>query len=195
MSVNSGFDDMQRDVDAEIDAVREARRRRDVFRTALPTAEDVLEVVPTGSLARGTHKEPIHDVDVVVVYDPTSHPTWGEPGDSALEALGHTRDLVNEKLGSDGTEGEGIRLTRLQNHAVKCFLDDPEAEGAFTVDVTPALRHPERGSGFPSGTEAAGFVPIPSTSTTSSPGVTPSGTSSRGWSASSSGGTPTTKPT
>jgi hypothetical protein len=149
MTVNEGFDDLQRAADATIDAVREARRRRDVFRTALPTAEDVLEVIPTGSLARGTHKDPIHDVDVVVVYDVEAHPAWGSHGDSAREALEHTRDLVNEKLGSDGTEGEEVRLARLQNHAVKCFLDDPDTEGAFTVDATPALRHPERGVWIP----------------------------------------------
>ena len=45
----------------------------------------------------------------------------GGPGDSAREALEHTRDLVNEKLGSDGTEGEEVRLTRLQNHALSCL--------------------------------------------------------------------------
>lgn len=147
--MESGFDDLQRAVDAEIDAVREARRRRDVFRTALPRAEDVLEVLPTGSLARGTHKDPIHDVDVVVLYDPDAQPAWGGPGDSALEALEDTRDLVKHRLGTDGTDGEEVRLTRLQNHAVKCFLDDPDTEGAFTVDATPALRHPERGFWIP----------------------------------------------
>src|SRR5687768_15850757 len=125
MSVNSGFDVLQQTVDADIDHVRKARRRRDVFRTELPTAEDVVEVIPTGSLARGTHKDPIHDVDVVVIYDAAAHPTWGEPGDSAREALEHTRDLVKEKLGSDEGSGEQVRLTSLQNHAVKCFLDDP----------------------------------------------------------------------
>lgn len=149
MSVNSGFDELQRAADADLEAVREARRRRDVFWKALPTAADVIEVVPTGSLARGTHKDPIHDVDVVAVFDPAEQPGWGDPGDSAKDALEHTRDLVNEKLGPDGTEGEEVRLTRVQNHAVKCFLDDPEREGAFTVDVTPALRHPERGIWIP----------------------------------------------
>jgi predicted nucleotidyltransferase len=149
MSVESGFDDLQSAVDAEIDAMRKARGRRDAFRTKLPTAEDVIEVFPTGSLARGTHKDPIHDVDLVVVYDPDAHPTWGDPGSSALEALEHTRGLVNEKLGTEGTEEEEVRLTRLQNHAVKCFLDDPDTEGAFTVDATPALRHPERGIWIP----------------------------------------------
>jgi Nucleotidyltransferase domain len=149
MSVNSGFDELQRAADADLDSVREARRRRDVFRKALPAARDVVEVIPTGSLARGTHKDPIHDVDVVAVFDPAEHPGWGDPGGSAQDALEHARDLVNEKLGSNGTEGEEVRLTRVQNHAVKCFLDDPDEEGAFTVDVTPALRHPERGIWIP----------------------------------------------
>jgi hypothetical protein len=58
MTVNEGFDELQRVADAHIDVVREARRRRDVFRTALPTGEDVLEVVPTGSLARGHTQGP-----------------------------------------------------------------------------------------------------------------------------------------
>ena len=69
MSVATGFDDMQVVANATPEAVREARRRRDVFRGALEGATDVVEVIPTGSVARGTHKAPIHDVDVVAVYD------------------------------------------------------------------------------------------------------------------------------
>jgi Second Messenger Oligonucleotide or Dinucleotide Synthetase domain len=145
MSVESGFDSLQSEVDASIEAVREARRRRDVFRSALPNAEDVDEVRPSGSLARGTHKDPIHDVDLVAVFDQDAHPDWGSDGSSAAEALEHTRGLVQDLLGSDGDYGEEVRLTRLQNHAVKCFLDDPEAERAFTVDVTPAIVRNEGG--------------------------------------------------
>jgi hypothetical protein len=48
-------------------------------------------------------------------------------------------------LGSDGTESDEIRRTRLNNHSVKCFLDDPDAADPFTVDVTPAFRHAEGG--------------------------------------------------
>ncbi len=139
MSVESGFDDLQVEVNAPKDAMEEARRRRNLFRTSLQKAEDVTDTWPSGSLARGTQKDPIHDVDVVVEFDKEAHPGWGDPGDSAMDALEHTRELVKELLGSDGTEGVEVRLTRLENHAVKCFLDDPNADKPFTVDVTPAL--------------------------------------------------------
>ena len=33
-----------------------------------------------------------------------------------------------------------VRLARPGNHAVKCFLDDPNDPDAFTVDAMPALR-------------------------------------------------------
>jgi Second Messenger Oligonucleotide or Dinucleotide Synthetase domain len=145
VSVTTGFDELQQAVDATIEAVNEARRRRDVFGSALPTSDDVHEVHPSGSLARGTHKDPIHDVDLVTVFDEAAHSAWGSDGPSAGEALEHTRQLVNELLGPDGDAGEEVRLTRLQNHAVKCFLDDPDTEGAFTVDVTPALPRSEGG--------------------------------------------------
>ena len=145
MSVDDGFNSLQSEADATIEAVREARRRRDAFRTALPTAADVHKVVPSGSLARGTHKDPIHDVDLVCVFHASQHPSWGQPGTSAREALEHTRGLIKDKLGFNGTEGREVRRCDLRNHSVKCFLDDPNTPGAFTVDVTPALVHPDRG--------------------------------------------------
>ena len=149
MSVESGFDDVQQEADATAEAVKEARRRRNAFRDALPTSGDVKEVIPSGSLARGTHKDPIHDVDLVCVYHSSDHPNWGQPGGSALDALEETRSLIKDKLGHDGSEGREVRRCDLRNHSVKCFLDDPDDPDAFTVDVTPALVHPERGFWIP----------------------------------------------
>jgi predicted nucleotidyltransferase len=149
MSLASGFDVLQAAANAAAEAVVEARRRRDVFRSALSSADDVIEVVPTGSVARGTHKDPIHDVDVVAVFEPATHPDWGQPGESSEQALEYTRDLVKELLGSSGTFSEEVRLTRLNNHSVKCFLDDPEVCDPFTVDVTPALRRLPAGIWIP----------------------------------------------
>ena len=140
MSVDEGFDQLQGIVDVPSDVMREARRRRKFFKSSLEKAEDVLEVFPSGSLARGTHKDPLHDVDVVCVFDHDKHTDWGMAGASADVALDHTSDLINAALGSGGSDGEEVRLTRKQNHAIKCFLDDPEDEQPFTVDVTPALR-------------------------------------------------------
>lgn len=139
------FATFQSVVNADPEQVAEARRRRRIFESALTSETDVLEVVPSGSLARGTHKDPIHDVDLIVVYDASEHEKWGTSGSSAREALDHARAAVNRLLGiTAGTADQLVRLARPRNHAVKCFLDDPEDENAFTVDVMPALRT-ERG--------------------------------------------------
>ena len=137
MTVESGFDTMQAAVNVPPDDLREARRRRDLFRSALESFEDVIEVRPSGSLARGTHKNPVNDVDLVVVFRESDHEDWGVQGTSALVALQHLRDQANEKLGSKGS-GE-VRHTRIRNHSVKCFLDDPDDTAGFTVDLTPAF--------------------------------------------------------
>ena len=143
MSLNSGFDEVQACADADIAQVRDARTRRDLFRRELPCFPDVIELRPSGSLARGTHIDPIHDVDLVAVFSESAHPKWGKPGGSAEEALEHARKLIKDCLGSDGT-GD-VRHTRVQNHSVKCFLDDPDDPDAFTVNITPALVQVEGG--------------------------------------------------
>lgn len=141
MSVLDSFATFQTAVNASPDSVGEARRRRRIFESAFLAEDDVLEVVPSGSLARGTHKDPIHDVDLIVIYDRDAHPEWGGPGASAAEALDHTRSRVNTLLGATNGERERlVRLARWRNHAVKCFLDDPDDPQAFTVDVMPAFR-------------------------------------------------------
>lgn len=141
MNVTEAFDSYQKTVNADSAAVDEARRRRDLFDDALTQCGDVRRVKPSGSLARGTHKDPIHDVDLIIEFDRTDHPDWGNDGDSAADALGHTSSLVNQMLGAtNGTHSREVRLASPRNHAVKCFLDDPEAEDAFTVDAMPALR-------------------------------------------------------
>jgi hypothetical protein len=141
MDLSSAFDTIQSHADADPSAVAVARARRDLFRDALTTEDDVLEVVPSGSLARSTQRDPLNDVDVIVTYDARAHSEWGVAGDSAAGALDHTREQIHRLLGAtDGTFAQEVRLATPRNHAVKCFLDDPNVEGAFTVDAMPALR-------------------------------------------------------
>jgi predicted nucleotidyltransferase len=141
MSVSSAFDDFQRSVNASSDQVQSARERRDLFRDAFRTCADVDEVVPSGSLARGTQKRPIHDVDIIIVFSREEHPEWGVTSDSVEEALNLTQTRVNELLGGAGTVEAGrVRYTRWRNHAVKCWLDDKDEPEAFTVDAMPAVR-------------------------------------------------------
>lgn len=141
MSVLEAFGEFQKVVNADVDVVAEARRRRDIFREAFGAEPDVVEVIPSGSLARGTQKDPIHDVDLIIVYNADDHPTWGTSGQSATDALDYVRGRVNSLLGAtSGSVDQVVRLARWRNHAVKCFLDDPDDDGAFTVDAMPALR-------------------------------------------------------
>jgi hypothetical protein len=141
MDITGAFDQLQQEVNAPLDTVKEARRRRNMFCDAFRGDDDVVECVHSGSLARGSMKDPIKDVDEIIVFDRDAHPDWGLPGDSAEAALDHVRHLVNERLGAtNGTMAKEVRLASPRNHSVKCFLDDPEDPDAFTVDVTPALR-------------------------------------------------------
>jgi predicted nucleotidyltransferase len=144
MNLTEAFDELQREVNVPEGADTKARERRDLFRDAFASVDDVVEVIPSGSLARGSQIDPIHDVDLVMVFDPAEHPDWGDPGDSAEQALEYTREIIKERLGTNGgTFAEEVRLATPRNHSVKCWLDDPEKDGAFTVDVMPALRHPD----------------------------------------------------
>jgi Second Messenger Oligonucleotide or Dinucleotide Synthetase domain len=141
MDINAAFDTLQEEVNASAEAVKEARRRRNLFCEAFSGDDDVTECVHSGSLARGSQKDPINDVDEIIVFDAEAHPDWGQPGPSAGEALDHVQTRVNELLGAtNGTHAQEVRLARTRNHSVKCWLDDPDDPDAFTVDVTPALR-------------------------------------------------------
>ncbi|MFJ8010617.1 hypothetical protein [Streptomyces fagopyri] len=141
MGIDDAFNALQKTVDEDIDKTRLARGRRDLFKTALGGEPDVLEVFGSGSLSRSTQLKPIHDVDIVAVYDHDEHPEWGSDGSSAEEALEHIRGQVNRLLSqTNGTHDNVVRHTLLRNHAVKCFLDDPDDPDAFTVDVMAALR-------------------------------------------------------
>jgi hypothetical protein len=141
MGLFSAFDDYQNVVNADLDQVNLARARRKVFKSALAAEHDVAEVFGSGSLARSTQLAPIHDVDMIVVFDPPEHPGWGLPGESAQESLSYLGNRVNVLLGAThGSVDQIVRLATPRNHAVKCFLDDPDDPGSFTVDAMPALR-------------------------------------------------------
>jgi hypothetical protein len=136
LELETAFDHHQTAVNADPAAVKEARRRRDLFKEALAPEDDVTETFPSGSLARGSQIDPINDVDFVAVYDPEAHPDWGSPGSSAEDALRHVGGRVNQLLGAtNGTVAKEVRLASPRNHVVKCFLDDPDDPNAFTVDV------------------------------------------------------------
>jgi hypothetical protein len=143
MTVLDSFVSLQQEIDADVEVVQVARYRRDTFKAALNSAPDVKIVWGSGSLARSTQLQPVHDVDLVVEFDPNEHPEWGLDGDSAAEAIERCRDLVHELLSvENGSHAQLVRQvnTAERNRAAKCFIDPPDAKNAFTVDVMPALR-------------------------------------------------------
>jgi hypothetical protein len=141
MDLNAAFNEYQKTVDADPEQVAVARDRRDVFKKAFSAEGDVVEVFGSGSLRRSTQLKPIHDVDLIVVFDGDQHDEWGLAGTSSQDALNHVRTRVNALLGAtNGSVDQLVRLGRTRDRAVKCFIDPPEEDDAFTVDVMPALR-------------------------------------------------------
>lgn len=139
MDITQAFLDFKAEVDVPKGADDEARARRDIFRTAF--ASEAERIFPSGSLARGSQIDPINDVDMVAVFRASDHPDWGLPGESAEAALAAIRARVTALLGANGTHDQVVRQANLRNHSVKCFLDDPDDPGAFTVDLVPALEY------------------------------------------------------
>lgn len=145
MDLNGAFDAYQRTVDADPEQVELARERRDVFKKTLLAEPDVVEVFGSGSLQRRTQLKPVHDVDLVVVFADDEHPDWGTPGTSSEDALDYVRGRVNTLLGAtNGSVDQLVRLARPRDRAVKCFIDPPDQDDAFTVDVMPVLRQEDK---------------------------------------------------
>jgi predicted nucleotidyltransferase len=140
------FDQFARDVASDPLKVLQARWRRSTISSALQGLPDVVEVIPSGSLARGTNWGSIRDVDLIVVFDESMHRDWHGSG-SAQAALEHMQAVIRERLefGLDRPLGL-VHDTQLRNHVVMCDLDP--AMGPLevilpdspTFDVMPAFR-------------------------------------------------------
>lgn len=71
----------------------------------------------------------------------TEHLTPKSDGVAAEAALTYVADRVMRQLGAtSGTVHREVRLTSKRNHVVKCFLDDPDDENPFAVEVAAAFR-------------------------------------------------------
>ena len=140
------FDKFAQDVENDPLMVLLARWRRSAFISALKDRPAVAEVIPSGSLAHGTRLGPVHDVDLVVVFDESMYPDWGGGG-SAQAALEHLRAAIRETLQAEPERPFGlVHDTELRNHVVRCDLDpslgplDAVIRDTSPVDVMPAIR-------------------------------------------------------
>jgi hypothetical protein len=137
----SAFAAFQTAVNTDPDDLAEARRRRDLFDAAFCSLNDVIDVFCSGSLARRTQIDPIHDVDTVVIFNAAHHPDWNAPGGSAIAALSYTRDHAMDLLGRFGAKfGYELAKAEVRNHSVRCTFKTKLRDADFTVDVTPAQR-------------------------------------------------------
>jgi len=140
--VARGFELFQPIVNTDPDELAEARRRRDLCDDAFEPQPDTLDVFCSGSLAHKTHKDPIHDVDSVVVFRPETKPDWGRPGPSAAAALDELAARVMRRLGVyDGTLAREVTAAEPRHHAVRCSFGKLR-DHDFTVDLMPALPGP-----------------------------------------------------
>ncbi len=141
-TLDDAFDEFQQVVNTDPADLKEARRRRDLFDDAYCTITEVLDVFCSGSLARRTHIDPIHDVDTVIKLDPKHFPDWAQPGspvgvDDALAFIAtHAMRLLGVE---NGTVGKELLRAEPRNHAVRCHFRDRLRDYDFTVDAMPAL--------------------------------------------------------
>jgi hypothetical protein len=160
MESDDGFRSFSQAIESDPIGVLLAKWRRDAFIAKLKKLPDVAEVIPSGSLARGTQIGPVHDVDLIVVFKRSEHPDYGSGRDSAQAAMTHLQEGLREQLHPwRGAEPGLLDDTELRSHVVKCRggFTGPYAEiipTAPPVDVMPAVRQgshlliPERGTGW-----------------------------------------------
>jgi predicted nucleotidyltransferase len=166
MESDNGFRSFSRAIETEPIGLLLAKWRRDVFIRKLMKLPDVIDVIPSGSLARGTQIGPVHDVDLIVVFDKAQHPDYGIKGktkeaeESARAALTHLEAELLEQLHPwRGAAGGLLKESEQRTHVVKYNGDwagpfEGFIPSAPPVDVMPAVREgshlliPERGTGW-----------------------------------------------
>ncbi|MFC7280093.1 hypothetical protein ACFQS1_39565 [Paractinoplanes rhizophilus] len=116
-----------------------ANRRAAVFTSSMQKMlHGKTEVVRSGSWARGTSLDPIHDVDLIVLLPSDLHAEYQAGSGSADAVLKYVAELIVEAV-------PGVHRAVPRNHVVKCYVDsrwatDTEGWHGFAVDVMPAFR-------------------------------------------------------
>lgn len=160
MNSDDAFRYFGRTIESDPIGVLLAKWQRDTFIAKLKQLPDVAEVIPSGSLTRGTQIGPVHDIDLIVVFDKAEHPDYGRGQESAQAATEHLQNELLEQL--DPWHGGGqslLRETELRRHVVTCRggWTGPFADiipSAPPLDVMPTVREgshlmvPERGTGW-----------------------------------------------
>jgi hypothetical protein len=132
MESDHGFEAFGRAIESDPFGVLLAKWRRDAFISRLQRLPDVIEVIESGSLARGTYIGPVHDIDLIVVFDSSAHQDYGSGTESADAALGHLQNELIRQLhpwreARPAEAGEEEPLLReasdakVRTHVVQCL--------------------------------------------------------------------------
>jgi hypothetical protein len=145
MESDDGFDAIGKEIASDPIRVLLAEWRRDAFIARLKTLPDVIEVIPTGSLARDTCPEDIKDIDLIVVFEKSAHPDYDSGSKSAEDALTYLQEKLVELLHPLSGPDALINGTEQRTHVVQCHggWTGPYAgiiSSAPPVDVMPAVR-------------------------------------------------------
>jgi len=145
MESDDGFDAFSEEIKSDPLGVLLAKWRRDAFTKKLERLPDVIEVIPSGSLARGTHIGPVHDVDLIVVFDKSAHPDYGSGPESARAAMAFLENKLLEQLHPLSGAEALIKGTEQRTHVVNCHGGPTGRYAEFIpsappVDVMPAVR-------------------------------------------------------
>jgi hypothetical protein len=146
MESDDSFRAFGREIQSDPISVLLAKWRRDAFIKDLEGRPDVVEVIPSGSLARGTQIGPVHDVDLIVVFSPSEHQDYGHGSDSARAAMDHLESsLQAARHPWPVAERPLLTETEQKRHVVKCSgVSTGPFENIISsgppVDVMPAVR-------------------------------------------------------
>lgn len=147
MNSEEAFRRFGHDIETDPIGMLLAEWQRSAFIHALKQLPDVVDVIPAGSLARGTQIGPVHDVDLIVVFDSSAYPDWGYGSESALVAMQHLQaSLLQQMHPWRGTDEGLFEETKIRNHVVQCNgVSTGPFEGFVPsvppVDVMPAVQH------------------------------------------------------
>jgi hypothetical protein len=143
MESDDGFDAFSREIESDPLGVLLAKWQRDEFTRKLKRIPGVIEVIPSGSVARDTLIGPVHDVDLIAVFDESALPGYGPAPESARAAMTYLENKLLEQLHPLSGAEALIKGTEQRTHVVCYGGSGPYAEfipSAPPVDMMPAVR-------------------------------------------------------
>jgi hypothetical protein len=148
LSITELFDKARARISVPDDVLKEARKRRDLIRDIVEQEFAILRTFPSGSLAHGTHNDPLNDADAGVVLDRRMYEDLGPDGEGPCAIVEEVRSVLRERLKEDYPNA---RFYTGGHRAIRINFMEPIELGAdnFTIDLIVAVRRDEGGVWIP----------------------------------------------